>query len=233
MKNSRRSNFTLIELLVVIAIIGILASLLLPALAKARKSSQTSVSSNNLKQIYFATMLYADNNDDTMAYATDNPYPNNGGQAHWTRLYYESMSGKAFSLTPSAIDEMAKDKTYISLMYCPVLLGQRGVNEQHGKGRSHYSMNRYFNNTEHAKLSHVAYEGKIEPFILPGTASTGGSGQSASHMWSTDFNTGQGYPEYVYNNKTLALYIDGQLSQMSIAHGSSIVTETFTKSDFK
>ena len=64
-KITQKNGFTLIELLVVIAIIGILASMLLPVLAKAKQKANDVKAMSNLKQVALAMQMYIGDNDET------------------------------------------------------------------------------------------------------------------------------------------------------------------------
>ena len=59
-------KFTLIELLVVVAIIGILVSILMPSLGKAREKAKRAVCLSNLRQCGLASIIYANSNNDRL-----------------------------------------------------------------------------------------------------------------------------------------------------------------------
>jgi prepilin-type N-terminal cleavage/methylation domain-containing protein/prepilin-type processing-associated H-X9-DG protein len=90
-KSLIRRDFTLIELLVVIAIIAILASMLLPALNRARGTAKRIACVNNMRQLYSTFISYADNNDGYI-------FPNTYGTKCWGHHLYLSGEFKPFGV---------------------------------------------------------------------------------------------------------------------------------------
>ena len=102
-------KFTLIELLVVVAIIGILASMLLPSLARAREVSKRAVCLSNQKQVGMFLYNYVDSDVNTTYHASEGKLFSRG---FWRR---ETMKANGFT------DDEAEDRHdyFQNTMNCP------------------------------------------------------------------------------------------------------------------
>ncbi len=184
--------FTLIELLVVVSIIAVLASMLLPALSKARQRSQTTVCMNNLKQLSLLMSTYLEEND------TINPRPGWGSNSRWIDIPAWELGKVAYGTDfyNQQASPLWDSPSYFGIMRCPSDVTQYSLTGVSGSPFFHPN---YGMNGSNSGAFGGAYERRLSAIKYP----------------SEVMYLGDAQPNRVYTNVYLTRYGTATLSDLT------------------
>ncbi len=124
----KKRLFTLIELLVVIAIIAILASMLLPALNKARESAKKTKCLGNMRQLGIATQQYLGDSGYYPIAGSFNVSGDNFGNCNWKLQLLPFLTSSASGMVGSGSYINKKKMLYTGAFGCPDWMNEKVLN---------------------------------------------------------------------------------------------------------
>ncbi len=227
--------FTLIELLVVIAIIGILASLLLPVLSRARESGRATMCQSDLRQIYMAIRYYTDDYDGYMPPAStttsDDP-----SAVTWPKHLgpYLKQKGNDTNSPPNRVFTCPSTK-YVGYGINDINLTYSCTGAMLGLTDDTKPLSSSLTPTLPRRESTVVTPPTETPLVIEGKKKPGGTtANSLSNLpWSKaniDFNSGgsdsTSYMDFRHSTAMNVLYFDGSVRNISFSQAKALFTQT-------
>ena len=219
----RHSAFTLVELLVVIAVIGIVASLLLPALTASKAAAKRIQCVDNLRQLGLAARMYWDDNDDlTFRYLNG---ATNGGRLYWFGWLKPGAEGdREFDPTQGALYPYLQGT---GVEVCPSLDYRSSLYKYKARGAAYgYGYNLYLGQSS-IQLSRITRPG--DTVLLADAAQVNDFQAPASpehpmleEFYYLDADEGSGYPNvhFRHQRQANAVFCDGHVDREKPVPGS-------------
>ena len=216
-------SFTLIELLVVIAIIAILASMLLPALSQARSKARQTQCRGNQKQVMFAVIMYAGDNNDR--------YPG----------YYSQLEAPADWPLKQWSHDVATYAGDVNVFQCPSApkVKENGGNDDYPVIYSSYEVNDYV-----LKGGRTSYDSSMIPVTEPSATiavyDAASAGRYCGHRWGTKPESptcyarpaglGSDGKDYSFHNKSANIaFCDGHVETLHNGAWEGTTTANYDK----